>query len=437
MTNPIITGTFFLTLSGVITKFIGFFYRIFISRIYTEEALGIFGLIAPVTMLVSSVCTIGIQSAITRYVAASKDNDDAKDSYSYLFIGMFISVALSTLMAYIVFNYSQIIASQLIGEKRCEPLLKLCALSFPPAAIHSCINGYFYGKKKTFCPCTSIILEQAIRVITVFALYRVTLSLSANVSLSYLCIGMLTGEFCSAIFSLVILTINSHFQDISVKWSLSYKKAVSIVSLAFPISLNKIFIGLIATYETIKLPKMLVSSGLSQSEALSIYGVFSSMAIPLIMFPNALTGSVSSLLLPSVSEDEAKGDFKHIRKIIITSTLFCFLVGVFCFISFFILADFIGGWIFKSDIAASQIRALSFVCPFLYISGSLSSILHGLGKTGVTFIFNLISVLIRIVFVVIAVPQIGFAGYIYGNLFSQILLDLLIILALRRFFIYN
>jgi stage V sporulation protein B len=248
---------------------------------------------------------------------------------------------------------------------------------------------------------------------------------------------MLTGEFCSAVFSLAILAISSHMKDIAVKWSLSYHKAVAIISLAFPISLNKIFIGLISTYETIKLPQMLVASGLSQSEALSVYGVFSSMAIPLIMFPNALTGSVSSLLLPSVSEDESKGDFLHIRKTIIASTLFCFLIGIICFFSFYILADFIGSWIFKSDIAASQIRALSFLCPFLYISGSLSSVLHGLGKTGITFLFNLICVLIRIVFVIIAVPQVGFAGYIYGNIFCQILLDLLIILALRRFFIYN
>jgi stage V sporulation protein B len=155
------------------------------------------------------------------------------------------------------------------------------------------------------------------------------------------------------------------------------------------------------------------------------------------MFPQALTGSIASLLLPSVSEDEAGGKLGHMRKTIIISTLFCFLVGVFCFIFFFVFADFIGDWIFKSEIAASQIRALSFVCPFLYISGTLMSILHGLGKTSITFVFNLVSVIFRIGFVVLIVPKIGFAGYIYGSLCSQILLDLLIILALRRYFVYN
>lgn len=70
--SPIVTGTFFLTGAGIITKFIGFFYRIFLSRVFSEESLGIFGLTAPVMMLVHSVCAAGIQNAITRYVASSK-----------------------------------------------------------------------------------------------------------------------------------------------------------------------------------------------------------------------------------------------------------------------------------------------------------------------------------------------------------------------------
>ena len=53
--NPIVTGTFFLTLAGLITKLIGFFYRIFLSRIFKEEGLGVIGLISPVLILVHSV----------------------------------------------------------------------------------------------------------------------------------------------------------------------------------------------------------------------------------------------------------------------------------------------------------------------------------------------------------------------------------------------
>ena len=432
--NPIITGTFFLTAAGIITKLIGFFYRIFLSRIFNEENLGVFGLISPVMMLVHAVTAAGIQNAITRFVAASK-KDKASEAYSYLFTGIAISVLLSGSMAYVIFNYAPFIAINIIGERRCIPLLRISALSFPLATVHSCINGFFYGRKRAAIPAWSMILEQSCRVLTVYILSRLSMEAGLNISLSYICVGLLVGEFSSAIFSCFMLAVKP--EDFSIRKSLSCRKGIAILSLALPISLNRICISFISTIETIQLPKMLVASGLSTSDALSVYGVFSGMAIPLIMFPSAFTGSAASLLLPSVSEAQAQGNTKRIQKTIYLTIGLCFLLGVACFLFFFTFADFLGKALFDSDIAASQIRALSFVCPFLYMSGTLCSILHGLGKTGITFVFNLSSILFRLGFVFLAVPTIGFSGYIYGTLVSQIFFDFLIILALRRYLLYD
>ena len=106
---------------------------------------------------------------------------------------------------------------------------------------------------------------------------------------------------------------------------------------------------------------------------------------------------------------------------------------------FFLLtfANVIGSLLFQSKEASAQIRALSFACPFLYLSGMLSSILHGLGKTGITFLFSLISIVIRLFFVMYIVPLLGMNGYFYGILCSQICLDFLLIVALRHNIIYN
>lgn len=434
--SPIVTGTFFLTGAGIITKFIGFFYRIFLSRVFSEESLGIFGLTAPVMMLVHSVCAAGIQNAITRYVAASKKSR-ASEAYTYLFTGMAISVFLSGAMAYIIFNRAPYIAIHIIGERRCTPLLRISALSFPLATVHSCINGFFYGQKRAAIPAWSMIIEQICRVVTVYILCMLSVEAGLNISMSYICLGLLAGEFSSAIFSSFMLALKPNCTNFSMRSSLSFRKGKAIVSLALPISLNRVCISFISTIETIQLPRMLVASGLTSSDALSIYGVFSGMAIPLIMFPSAFTGSVSSLLLPSVSEAQAQGDSSRIRKTIYLTIGFCFLLGVFCFLFFFLFADFLGTILFHNPIAASQIRALSFVCPFLYLSGTLCSILHGLGKTGITFVFNVVSILARLGFVFFAVPFIGFSGYIYGTLFSQIFFDCLIILALRHYMLYD
>lgn len=434
--SPIITGAFFLTAAGIVTKLLGFFYRIFLSRIFNEESLGIIGLISPVMMLVHSICAAGIQNAITRFVAASK-KDKTGEAFGFLFTGIAISVSLSGALAYIIFNQAPFIAMNLIGERRCIPLLRISALSFPLATIHSCINGFFYGQKRAAIPAWSMIIEQCCRVLTVYILCRLSIETGLNISLSYICIGLLVGEFSSAIFSCFMLALKPEHASFSLSRPLSLSKGKSILSLAVPISLNRICISFISTIETIQLPKMLVISGLSSKDALSLYGVFSGMAIPLIMFPSAFTGSIASLLLPSVSEAQAQGNTPRIRKTIYLTMGFCSLLGIFCFLVFFTFADFLGEILFGSDIAASQIRALSFVCPFLYLSGTLCSILNGLGKTGITFLFNLISLLLKLAFVFFVVPAIGFSGYIYGTLISQIFFDLLIILALKQYMLYD
>lgn len=434
--NPVVTGTVLLTGAGIITKLIGFFYRIFLSRIFMEEGLGIIGLVSPVAMLVHSICAAGIQNAITRFVAAAK-KEKTSEAYAYLFTGTIISIALSSVMAYTVYTHATFIAVHIIGERRCIPLLRISALSFPLASLHCCMNGFFYGRKRASVPALSMIVEQFVRVITVYILYKITIESGANISLSYVCVGMLFGELASALFSCVMLTLKPTSQEFSLRGTLSYSKGISILSLAFPISLNRVCISLISTIETVQLPKKLIVSGLAASQALSVYGVFSGMAFPLIMFPSALTSAASSLLLPSVSEAQGQGDNKRIRKIIYLTIAFCFVLGVFCLLFFYLFADIIGQFLFDSTVVAAQIRALSFVCPFLYMSGALCSILNGLGKTGITFLFNLSSILLRLSFVLWIVPAAGFSGYIYGILCSQIFFVFLIILALRRYIVYN
>lgn len=44
------------------------------------------------------------------------------------------------------------------------PLLRIAALSFPFASVHSCINGYFYGVRKTGVPAATQLTEQLFRV---------------------------------------------------------------------------------------------------------------------------------------------------------------------------------------------------------------------------------------------------------------------------------
>ena len=150
--NPLICGTLLLSFSGLICRGIGFFYRLFISQAFGEEAMGIFQLTSPILMLAYSLTCSGIQSALSRHTASCVGIKNETLAKKYLFTGCFLSLCLSLLYSIIVYGQAENISIFILKESRCAPLLRICSLSFPFAAVHSCFNGYYYGKKNTQIP---------------------------------------------------------------------------------------------------------------------------------------------------------------------------------------------------------------------------------------------------------------------------------------------
>ena len=58
----LIKGTLILTLTGFITKIIGFLYRIFLSQVIGAQGMGIYQLIFPIHSLCFALAVGGIQT---------------------------------------------------------------------------------------------------------------------------------------------------------------------------------------------------------------------------------------------------------------------------------------------------------------------------------------------------------------------------------------
>ena len=65
-----IKGTPILTLTGLVSRPMGFFYRIFLSHTIGAQGVGIYQLTLPVHAIVLATCCMGIQAAISRLCAS-------------------------------------------------------------------------------------------------------------------------------------------------------------------------------------------------------------------------------------------------------------------------------------------------------------------------------------------------------------------------------
>ena len=222
----------------------------------------------------------------------------------------------------------------------------------------------------------------------------------------------------------------------TLKKSSIYQTTACLLSMALPLSVSRIIVNLLQNVENIYIPEMLRSCGYSTSESLSLFGVLTGMALTVILLPSSLVNSVSVLLLPRISEAQASGKNKTIAYVIRKSVSFCCIMGLFFSTVLFLSGRWIGNFLFHSETAGEYIVNLSFICPFLYITSSLGSILHGLGKTYTTLFINVGTLLIRIASVFFLIPVMGLPGYILGLLAGQCFSAICCIVSLHKYTIY-
>ena len=166
----LIKGALLLTIAGILSRFIGFFYRIFLSNTIGAEGMGIYQLIFPIYSLCHSIAVAALQTAISQDVATQTALHQYKNARTTLKAGLILSLSLSLSVCFIVFRYSDFIALYILGDVRCSDLLKIMVLAIPFSSIHSCINGYYYGLQKATVPAFSQLFEQIIRVFSVYLL---------------------------------------------------------------------------------------------------------------------------------------------------------------------------------------------------------------------------------------------------------------------------
>ena len=430
--HPLLNGAILLTLAGILSRLIGFFYKIFLSREIGAEGLGIYQLIFPVMGICFSLTSAGIQTSISRYVSKSIGTGNPKAAQKYLHTGLLLATTLSLLVGAILFAKADFIASAILSEERCASLLKIISFSYVPACIHACLNGYFYGKKQSAVPAISQLIEQIIRVGSVYLIDRILMSQGKNISISLAVMGLVFGELAGMLFSInfVRLPLFELFTVFLGKGYFTYGK--ELLSMALPLTASRLIINLFNSAEHILIPGRLEAFGYTNSEALSVFGVLTGMSLSVIMFPSVITNSVSVMLLPTIAEADARKNHTLIRNAIKKTILACLLLGFCACLLFLITGNYIGNVIFENALAGTFTKTLSWICPFLYLNSTLNSILHGLGYTKTTLFIGLSGCVLRIVFIYFGIPYLGIAGYMYGLIGSQIVMAGVAILILYK-----
>ena len=399
-----------LTVAGFISRIFGFLFRIFLSRSFGEESVGLYQMIFPLYILCLSLSTAGLQTAVSRITAEKTTLGHNKEADGVLTAALCLAVVISLIEILVIQDQAGSIAGSLFGDDRCMELILIISYALPFAAVHSCICGRSLGLGDTMLPAASQLIEQCVRILTVVLLWIFLRTCGLTPSIRLAAAGVVAGEMAAALFTVRGLRLQRPGRA-GIR---------ELFAFSAPLTANRTALTLLQSIEAVSIPASLIRYGMSATEAVSLYGVLTGMALPCILFPSALTGSVGTVLLPAVSAASTSGNRHSVFLLLRKAIVSCFSLGLACCLFFLLFGKMIGRFLFHSADAGRFIITLAWICPFLYVNSSLLNAVNGYGRTGTSFLISMSGLLIRIAGVFLAVPKFGIQGYLWALLGAQL-----------------
>jgi stage V sporulation protein B len=183
-----------------------------------------------------------------------------------------------------------------------------------------------------------------------------------------------------------------------------------------PITANDILSTLFSSFEAIILPAMLIKFYSDNSLVMEIYGAISCVVIPFLLFPATITTALSAVLLPSISNAASTNDIRRIKQLFNSTVVICVTIGVLSSCFYSLWGMFFCELIFTNTLSGILLKKMCIICPLIYLTGSMHTVLIGLGDAGKNLIFYITSIGLRIFITITFVPKFGVDAYIIGML---------------------
>lgn len=417
-----IKNALILTASSLILRFVGIIFKVWLAALIGSEGIGLYQLIFSVYVLAATFATSGICTAVTRLVAEELALGSKKGTLKILRRAIEITLLIAAVSVAVVYFGAEFIADRFIGDMRAVPALKILPLSLPFMGITSCLRGYFIARRKVTPNAVSQLFEQAVRILLVVILVKKF----CDKGLAACSAAVLFGDTAAEIFSFLLLGLiwlgdRKKLNALNGRIRPPFGIVRRILHISVPITSGRYLNTALRTAENILVPKNLAKYPHSGELALSQFGMIKGMALPILFFPSTLLNSISTLLIPEMSEAAAKGRTGLVkaatRNILKLTAVMSFIFAAI----FFVGGREIGLLIYKSEEVGSLLRALSPIVPLMYLDSVSDGILKGLDQQAFSFRTAITDSVLRIILILLTLPRFGLRGFIWIMYFSNLL----------------
>ncbi|MEG1495086.1 MAG: oligosaccharide flippase family protein [Bacilli bacterium] len=384
-----IKSTIILIIGGAITKFLGMFIRIVMTRLVGLEGIGLYMLIYPTFSLFMTLSQLSMPVAISKLVA-----EDTHNNKKVIGSAIPLTISFNLLLIITILLIAPFIAKIFLQEPRAYLPILAIALVLPFDAISNLLRGYFFGKQQMLPHVISHILEQLIRL-TLIIIITPTL---IKINITYAVAGLVLVNIISELLSITIFFffLPRNFK-ITVSDFIPNKSIIkNVLDIAIPTTGGRL-IGSIGYFlEPIVLTASLLATGYSNQFILTEYGIISGYVMPILLLPGFFTNALSSALLPVIAKANVLHKTQYIKDKLKQAIFFSLLIGIPFTLLLVINPGFFLNTIYHTSHGSTYLRLIAPIFLMFYVQAPLAATLQGIDMSKYLISDNLLGIIIKI-----------------------------------------
>lgn len=403
-----------LTISNSTMGVLRFIFSIILSKELGAEGIGLYSLIMPVYDVFCCLVCGGLTTAISKEAAVYHEKRDYNNLRRCIRTCIFFDFIWSVFIAVSVFVCSPFMSKYIIMDKRALYSIEIICPALIFIALSSIIKGYYYGISKVNVPAIIDIFEKGLRIAIVVFIIKVlsVRDITTGVTATYLALAF--GELLSFVLLYLFYKAEKNpYPSSNYKPERRSQMLFNILVVSLPLCINGFLSTILSTISTLIMPRRLIFAGFNYTTALSMIGKFTGMALSITNFPIIVIVSMSTVLVPDISQSISKKDYYSVEKRIREVLGISLILGIATTIVCICIPNELGQLFYSRNDLASYIAFTSLSATFIYISCSTFSIMSGLNLQNEVLKNSLIISVEEVIllFILTGIKSINIYGY--------------------------
>ena len=425
-TNLFFSGVLVLTISNLIIKAVGLLFKIPMNHIVGDTGMGYYSHAYTLYTCFFMIATNGLPVALAMMLSESRSQGKLKQAKRIFRIAMVLFVIVGFLgMLIMLLGAKPYSAGVLHAENT-----YLCIMAIAPTlffiSISSAFRGYFQSYQQMVPTAVSQLMEALSKLFIgiVLAMYAIGQGYEIHIVAAYAAVGLTIGAglgmvfltFSKMLFSRKEAQYNAEFlaehgesEDTESTRAILRRIAV----IAIPITLSSSVMSITNLVDAVLVERILQVIGMTEEAATTVYGNYTSLAVPMFNMPPYLIYPISYSIIPILTMARGAGDTIRAKRIMESSLRVSVLIGLPCALGMAALAKPILSLFYVAESVEMAWPLLALLAPstfFVCVLSVTNAILQSCGHERMPLYSMLIGAGVKLVSNYVLLHFIGMYG---------------------------